>query len=213
VTQTPLSAAERYSEWLDKPYCTLFVLESEEHRELVHRLRDEAEAWLAKLGIDQFTASPASKSAYAHQDIDRLFDAGQFVGIHESEYGTGRKLPGIGAVVAITEPDPDFWTPEEIAEPQGYLSRFLVSEHGRHYGTNLLFAVERLERYYGSDWLRLDCWRTNKKLHEYYLRQGFDRIRTEVVPGRMSGELFQFDLNRPATTFHLEHDEPRNYGI
>lgn len=211
MTTTALPAAERYAKWLNEPYVHMFVLDTEEQRELIHRLRDQAELWLAGLGIDQFTASPESKSAFAHDDIDRLFDAGQFVAFPQST-DVGAKIPGsIGALAAITEPDPDFWTPEEMAEPQAYLSRFLTAEHGRHYGTNLLFQIERLEQYRGSHWIRLDCWRTNKKLHDYYIRHRFERVRTQIVPGRMSGELFQFDL-RPKQRVYTGEEVVRSNG-
>lgn len=206
MTKTMLSVSDRYADQLDQ-LCTLVFLETEEHRALVHRLRDEAEAWLAAQGIDQFTASPASKSAHAHDDIDRLFDAGQFLGVNKSDEN-GARLPEIAAVAAITEPDPDFWTPEEMTESQAYLSRFLVAEHGRNYGLDLLFGIRGAELRRGTRWLRLDCWRTNTKLHDYYLRHGFERVRTEVVPGRMSGELFQYDLKRRSESPN-DHEWPK----
>ena len=192
MTKTMLSLSERYAE-LDERYLhPLVILENEEHRQLVHRLRDESAKWLAGRGIDQYSTGPHSKSARGHEGIDRLFDAGQFVGWDVA----GR----IVSVAAITEPDPDFWTPEEMAEPQAYLTHFHVAEHGKHHGLHLLFAIRGNERRIGSRWLRLDCWRTNTKLHDYYLRFGFERVRTEVVPGRMSGELFQYDLRERSTS-------------
>lgn len=188
MSTTGISAADRYADQ-DKRWfpSQLAFLDREEHRDLIHRLRNEAEEWVASKGLDQYSAGPNSKSEFAHADIDRLFDAGQFVGLVMDDK--------IAAVVAITESDKDFWTPEEMAEPQGYLTRFLVAEHGRHYGLHLLSAVHTAEVRRGSRWLRLDVWRTNTRLHEYYLKQGFERVRTEVVPGRMSGELFQKDLH------------------
>lgn len=212
MTKTMLSLTERYADQLTpenrQHFPPMFFLETEEHRATVHQLRDEAETWLAAQGIDQFTASPASKSALAHDDIDRLFDAGQFLAVPRSA-ANGGGIPGtIGAVAAVTEPDPDFWTTEEMAEPQAYLSRFLVAEHGKNTGLHLLFALQAAESRRGSRWIRLDCWRTNRKLHEYYLRNGFDRVRTEVVPGRMSGELFQLDLRKRGTSPN-DHDWAR----
>jgi hypothetical protein len=202
MTNTDTSLVARYADQFTpelRPFFPpLTFLETEDHRRLIHDLRDQAEAWLRMQGIDQFTASAASKSAHAHDDIDRLFDAGQFAGLSENG--------DIKAVVAITDPDPDFWTPSEVAEPQGYLSRLLVAEHGRFYGQRLLFAVQAAEIRLGSRWLRLDCWRTNAKLHAYYLARGFVRVRTAVVPGRMSGELFQYDLHRRSDVSSLDHD-------
>jgi hypothetical protein len=205
VTFPSTSVADRYANQDPESLRPLVVLTSENQRELIHQLRDQAEAWLASRGIDQYTASPQSKSAFAHADIDRLFEAGQFVGIQKpDERGAVNPDSPIAAVLAITEPDPDFWTPEEMAEPQAYISRFLVAEHGGFHGKNLLFAVQKAEVRHGSRWLRLDCWRTNKKLHQYYLDHGFQRVRTQTVEGRMSGELFEFDLQKRATAIELE---------
>lgn len=191
MSQVLASAVERYADQDKRWFPPLVFLASEAERELVHQLRDDAAAWLAGRGIDQYTTGPHSRSDRAHDDIDRLFDAGQFVGVSDD----GR----ITAVIAITEPDPDFWSPEEMAEPQAYLTRFHVAEHGKFHGFKLLAALKAAEVRHGSKWLRLDCWRTNTRLHEYYRRQGFKRVRTEVVPGRASGELFQYDLSHPGT--------------
>lgn len=159
----------------------LIPLHSTEHRDLVHTLRSNAERWLEGKGLDQYQRGP--RSAAAHEDIDRLFDRGEFVGL---------ELDGrIAAVVAITDPDPDFWTPEEMTEPQGYISRFLVAEHGTGAGAKLLDTVATREADRGARWLRLDCWRSNTGLHDYYLRHGFEHVRTMEVPGRNSGALFQ----------------------
>lgn len=159
----------------------LVPLHGAEHRDLVHTLRGNAERWLAEKGLDQYQRGP--RSAVAHQDIDRLFDQGEFVGLVQDDR--------IAAVVAITDPDPDFWTPAEMAEPQGYISRFLVAEHGTGAGAALLDAVAAREAARGAQWLRLDCWRSNTGLHAYYLRHGFEHVRTMEVAGRNSGALFQ----------------------
>lgn len=191
-----ISARERYADQDPKWFPPLELLHSEEHRQLIHDWRAKAERWLSDRGIDQYTAGPHSKSATSHERIDRLFDAGQFVGRTEN----GR----LTAVVAITAPDPDFWTPAEMSEPQGYLTHFHVGEHGHFHGTKLLFAVMAAEARRGSRWLRLDCWRGNTKLHEYYLRHHFQRVRSTIVPGRSSGELFQYDLAQPGIVAELE---------
>ena len=46
----------------------------------------------------------------------------------------------------------------------------------------------------GRKWLRLDAWRTNTALHDYYRRHGFADVSTISLPWRGSGALFQ----RPA---------------
>lgn len=157
------------------------------HRALVHRLRDQAESWLRDKGIDQYSVGPRAK--LAHANIDEMFDRGEFVGW----FPDGPDEPP-AAVVALTHPDPDFWTPDEISEPQGYISRFLVDQHGHGYGEALLEAVAEHQARAGNKYLRLDCWKTNTRLHAYYLAHGFHHVRTVDVPGRMSGALFERPL-------------------
>ncbi|MEV6411877.1 hypothetical protein [Kribbella sp. NPDC051718] len=62
--------------------------------------------------------------------------------------------------MAIIVPEADFWTPEELAEPQTYISRFFFVEHGKDYGPDLLDAVREQARSDHKDWVRLNCWST-----------------------------------------------------
>jgi GNAT superfamily N-acetyltransferase len=162
---------------------TLVTLSTEEHRALVHDLRDAAEKWLTAKGYDQFQGPRRSQ---AHPDIDSLFDRGRFY---------GWLLGGaVTAVVAFTDPDPDFWTQQERDEPQTYLGRFLVSEHGHRHGEQLLQAVVAYAESRGDHWVRLDCWKSNTDLHLYYRRRGFEQLPTVQAPGRLSGAKFQMPL-------------------
>jgi hypothetical protein len=167
----------------------LILLHTEEHRQLIHDFRSHAEAWLHSRGVDQFQPDSPTQASLAHHIINRLFDRGHFVGL---------KLNGrIVAVGALTDPDPDFWTPEEIAQPQVYVGRFLVAEHGKGYGEQLLARVAADAAQQGIPVMRLDCWRTSTGLHDYYRRLGFRHLRTVPVLGRGSGTLFELDLARP----------------
>lgn len=99
----------------------------------------------------------------------------------------------IGTVTAEMGGDPDFWTPEELAEPAAYVSKLTVarSHAGLNLGQLLLeWASDHAYRY-GCEWLRLDAWKTNERLHSYYGGQGWKYLRTEEAPGRHSGTLFQ----------------------
>lgn len=163
----------------------LVKLHTEEHRKLVHRLRDESEQWLAARGIDQYRVGP--RAAAAHDAIDAAFDRGEF-------YGWQVEGHRIVAVAALTEPDRDFWTAEEVAQPAVYLGRFMTAAHGQGYGAALLEALAEHARRTGHDRMRLDCWRTNTPLHAYYQRHGFFHVRTCRVPERRSGALFERPL-------------------
>ncbi|MFI5710713.1 GNAT family N-acetyltransferase [Kribbella sp. NPDC051620] len=153
----------------------------ESHRQLVHQVRDQAGEWLATKGTDQYRGG--LDMAKVHANIDHDFDKFPFVGWEVD----GRVV----AMMAIIDQEADFWTPEELAEPQTYISRFFVIEHGKAYGSNLLDAVIEQARRDDKQWVRLNCWSTNTRLHEYYIAHGFEHVRTCNIPGRMSGALFQ----------------------
>lgn len=162
----------------------MLITLDESHRQLVHQVRDEAGEWLATKGTDQYRGG--LDMAKVHANIDHDFDKFPFVGWQID----GRVV----AMMALIDPEPDFWTPEELAEPQTYISRFFVVEHGKRYGSILLEAVIEQARRDGKHWVRLNCWSTNAKLHKYYISHGFEHVRTRDIPGRMSGAAFQRDL-------------------
>jgi GNAT superfamily N-acetyltransferase len=159
----------------------MLITLDESHRKLVHQVRDDAGEWLATKGTDQYRGGLDMEQV--HRNIDHDFDRFPFVGweIHGH----------VVALMALIDPETDFWTPKEIAEPQVYISRFFVIEHGKGYGSDLLRAVIRLAERESKDWVRLNCWSTNTRLHAYYIAHGFEHVRTCDVPGRMSGALFQ----------------------
>lgn len=134
------------------PRSRLILLHTEQHRQVVHDFRSRAEAWLHSRGVDQFQPDSPTQASQAHDIINRLFDRGDFVGL---------KVDGrLVAVGALTDPDPDFWSPEEIAEPQVYVGRFLVAEHGHGHGEQLLARIAADAAQQDVPVMGLDCWRT-----------------------------------------------------
>lgn len=174
----------------DRQSGRLILLHTDERRQVIHDFRSHAEAWLHSRGVDQFQPDSPTQASQAHDIINRLFDRGHFVGLRLN----GRLV----AVGALTDADPDFWTPEEIAQRQVYVGRFLVAEHGKGYGEQLLARVAADAAQHGIPIMRLDCWRTSTGLHEYYRRLGFRHLRTVPVIGRGSGTLFELDLTSPS---------------
>jgi GNAT superfamily N-acetyltransferase len=165
----------------------MLITLDESHRQLVHQARDDAGEWLATKGTDQYRGG--LDMAQVHANIDHDFDKFFFV---------GWELDGrVVAMMAIIDPEADFWTAEELAEPQTYISRFFVIEHGKSFGSALLEAVIEHAEQDGKHWVRLNCWSTNTKLHDYYRAHGFEHVRTCNVPGRMSGALFERNLTLP----------------
>jgi GNAT superfamily N-acetyltransferase len=158
----------------------------ESHRQLVHKVRDDAGEWLSTKGTDQYRGG--LDMAQVHANIDHDFDAYPFVG-----WLVDGEVVAMMALIA-PEAEAEFWSPEEIAEPQIYISRFFVVEHGKGHGSALLEAVIEQARQEGKRWVRLNCWSTNTRLHAYYIAHGFEHVRTCHVAGRMSGALFQREV-------------------
>ncbi|WP_328443159.1 GNAT family N-acetyltransferase [Amycolatopsis sp. NBC_00438] len=107
------------------------------------------------------------------------------------------ETPGAAQAVATMtlhdEPPEGFWLAEDDPSAALYLSHLAVDRRfaGRGVGTWLLDEAEREAVRRGKVWLRLDAWKTNTRLHAYYLRHGFRPVRIADVPGRGSGALFQ----------------------
>jgi GNAT superfamily N-acetyltransferase len=99
----------------------------------------------------------------------------------------------VGTITLDTAGDTDFWTPAELDEPSLYLSKLAVARDraGSELGVLLLdWAADRAWRQ-GRTWLRLDAWKTNRRLHRYYLDRGWTYLRTSTLVHRHSGALFQ----------------------
>ena len=77
-----------------------------------------------------------------------------------------------------------------------------ADQQGRNIGARLVAWANDRASQRGHEWLRLDCFRTNTKLHAYYEGLGFQRVATVEHPSRGSGALFQ----RPVTP--LRHYRP-----
>lgn len=154
------------------------------HRELIYRIRAHAEQYVASKDTDQYQTG--IDPAVVRKNLDRQIDNGEFYG-WQTDDGT------FVAVAALTEPDPDYWTPDERDEPQTYIGRLYVAEeaHGKGHGAAMLNAIAENARARDDRWVRLNCWTTNTRLHAYYEANGYEHVRTVDVPGRMSGALFQ----------------------
>lgn len=102
----------------------------------------------------------------------------------------------VATIAVSARPDPDFWTADEAAEPARYLSKAAVSpaRAGQGIGDLTMRRIVDQAAADGAKWARVDVWRTNRKLQDYYRTRGWTYLRTEAVPGRRSGALFQ----RPA---------------
>lgn len=144
-------------------------------------LRIEAEKWLAGAGIEQWTVRTTGE-----ENIRAYVDRGTTYVVGDTQ---GKSV----ASLTIDGGDPQFWSTEELGESAAYLYKFMVGPGHRGTGLGdalLQWACRRIGEL-DIPVLRLDCWKTNTKLHKYYLDRGFVHVDTRDAVGRMSGALFE----------------------
>ncbi|MEU6947780.1 GNAT family N-acetyltransferase [Streptomyces sp. NPDC046316] len=138
--------------------------------------REEAASWLTALGTDQWRRPyPADKllDTIASGDVFMVRDGG-----------------ATAATITLTRQAEDgLWSDQELAEPSMFVNKLTVARThaGQDLGGRLLdWAGDRAHRS-GAAWLRLDAWTTNEALQRYYLRHGFQYVRTVTEGGAVNG--------------------------
>ncbi|MFF3062056.1 GNAT family N-acetyltransferase [Streptomyces sp. NPDC057909] len=138
--------------------------------------REEAAAWLTRLGSDQW------QRPYPADRLTATIEAGSVFMV----------MDGAATAATITlspEAEDGLWTERELAEPSTFVTKLTVSRAyaGQSLGGRLLdWAGDRAYRD-GAKWLRLDAWTTNEALQRYYLRQEFEHVRTVREGGAVNG--------------------------
>lgn len=153
--------------------------------------REEAAAWLSRLGTDQW------QRPYPAEKLLATIDAGEVFMVRDGD--------ATAATITVTpKAEKGLWTADELREPSLFINKLTVARThaGQDLGGRLLdWAGDRAYRA-GAKWLRLDAWTTNTQLQAYYLRHGFQHIRTvhqgNAVNGgpRVSGWLAQRATSR-----------------
>ncbi|MEW9530773.1 GNAT family N-acetyltransferase [Microbispora sp. NPDC049125] len=148
----------------------------------LYTLRTEAEQWLAKAGVTQWTPEWHDR---ARQLIRKNVEDGESWVICDDGQ--------IASTCRIAGPDLDFWNDADHLDDADHLYKLIVARS--HAGTGLGDAIidwacDRAQAR-GRTWLRIDIWRTNNGLRRYYEKRGFRYVRTAIVPGRNSGLLLQ----------------------
>ncbi|MFE9613146.1 GNAT family N-acetyltransferase [Streptomyces sp. NPDC006012] len=151
-----------------------------EDLETVTGLWKQAGDWLREREIDQWQYEPRVDR------IRRNIEAGECFLVLDDGVA-------VATLTLDAFADPDFWTPEESAEEALYLHRMVVRRDasGEELGSAMLDWASTRAQARGARWLRLDAWRTNQGLLDYYSARGFDLVRTVTAEGRQSGALFQ----------------------
>lgn len=161
------------------------VLASESDSDTVRRIIEDASSWLATLGTDQWQYPP---------NMDRIHGA-----IAAETLYLVREIPQgtpVGTITLSANADPDFW--ESFDDPSAalYVNRMAVvrARAGKGIGALMLNWASSQAKRQGKRWLRLDVWRSNTRLQDYYRSQGFELVRVVVKPWRKSGALFQCEV-------------------
>ena len=138
--------------------------------------RREAAAWLTRLGSDQW------QRPYPADRLLATIEAGSVFMVMDGDV--------TAATITLT-PDVEegLWTEQELSEPSRFVTKLTVARThaGQNLGGRLLdWAGNRAYRE-SAEWLRLDAWTTNEMLQRYYLRQGFQYVRTVRKGGAVNG--------------------------
>jgi GNAT superfamily N-acetyltransferase len=153
----------------------------------VVQLLADAATWLHSRGFDQWQAEGFAVP-------ERI---ARYVGRAEVWIVRGDDGQGVATVRVAGEADaPQLWTPAERAELALYVSKLAIDQAhaGEGLGALVLRWISDHAAQLGYRWVRLDAWRSNPGLHDYYLSRGWEHVRTGDLPGRNSTALFQ----RPA---------------
>ncbi|WP_079025735.1 GNAT family N-acetyltransferase [Streptomyces yangpuensis] len=138
--------------------------------------RVEAAAWLSELGSDQW------RRPYPADRLLATIEAGTVFMVRAGDV--------TAATITLTsDAEEGLWSAEELAEPSVFVNKLTVARThaGLDLGGRLLdWAGDRAHRS-GASWLRLDAWTTNTELHRYYLRHGFEYVRTVREGGAVNG--------------------------
>ena len=162
--------------------------------------RDQAAAWLASKGIDQWQEPWPTPDLMVEGMLASIEAGGTFI-VWDDD------TPA--ATITINRfAKPELWTEEEAAQPALYAHKVTVDRAygGQGLGAELLDWAGTKAADEGADWLRVDVSTANERLQHDYLRHGFTYVRTVVLPHNPSGALFQRPAQRIPTP-HLQEVE------
>lgn len=164
--------------------------------EVIMSWRRERVAWLSARGEDQWSV-PLPRSAVA-----ATVAAGQTWLVWDGDDPVATiTLSGWPDVEGLWKPSFDsedaLWYPEDNPADALYAAKMMtpLSLAGTGLGTEMLAWAGGRAFDAGLQWLRLDAWTSNPRLHDYYRRLGFRMVR--MVETRVSGACFQ----RPAQPY------------
>src|SRR5487761_1664529 len=162
----------------------LTIQQAEAHDlEVILELRDEASAWLADIGSEQWQHAWPDDDTQANR-IAKSIAAGETWMVRDH-------LKAAGTVAVDRYADPQLWNEHERTEPALYFHRLIVARAyaGVGLGAQIVNWVATSAAAEGIRWLRADVWTTNERLQGYYRRHHFTHVRTLNLKSYPSGAL------------------------
>ena len=163
----------------------------------VAEMWNRSAAWLRRKGLDQW------QYPVKWENIRRTAANGTLWLVTTTSDGQA-----IGTITVESKVDP-YWLPSDDPEDALYIHRMVVDEsaRGSELGSALLDWAAQRARRAGKSWLRLDAWKSNPALHQYYIDRDFSLVRIDDNPADPSGACFQ----RPASVqLHVGPDVVEN---
>lgn len=145
----------------------------------------EAAVWLGSQGLDQW------QYPVRREQVAESISRGECYIATSGQNGRGSEV--LATITVDDHADPEFWSPEDGPDEALYVHRLAVrrSAAGRELGAYLLDWAGGHAYAAGKKWLRLDAWRSNPGLLDYYAQRGWQHVRTVELGHRKSGALFQ----------------------
>lgn len=148
-------------------------------------LLHQADEWLIQRGITDQWIAP-----FRADTIKPLIERGEvYIGTRDGD--------PIATFTLTYRPDPELWGHQP--DDAGYVRRLAVdrAHAGADVGCQLLDHASQIVAATGRPWLRLDCAKHNRRLHDYNRAHGFTPLRTVDLRHRQSGALFQRSAPQP----------------
>jgi GNAT superfamily N-acetyltransferase len=170
------------------------VKATDENLTTILGLIEEAAGWLRTKGTDQWQR-PWPSLAERDKRVMRGLEGGKTWGVRDRD-----EIMGVlsGTVTIAKQANPQVWSAqvreEELTEPAVHVHRLIVARDrgDRGLGADLIdWAGQRAAREYGAKWIRIDVWTSNRELHKYYMRRGFEPVGLCADTSYPSRALFQ----------------------
>jgi GNAT superfamily N-acetyltransferase len=177
-----------------------------ENLNTILRLIREASGWLEDKGTDQWQ-KPWPDEAQRDARVSRGLQRGATWMV-----SAGRRQAA--TVTVAKTPNVTVWRDAEcnLDDPAVYAHRLIIDRQfaGWGLGAELIdWTGLRAHPENGAKWIRIDVWSSNKGLHDYYMKHGFEPCGRASDPKYPSGMLFQkpvSEISEPFCPLFTESD-------